>query len=84
MSPPTPKPKVAFYADSAVKTADSCEANNVSVRALLKFWRDDGDFWAAALKRHVASCNDPDCGNECRVARGLPPLTREQRRALGW
>lgn len=31
-----------------------------------------------SLKQHAAECNDPHCGDECRAARGLPPLTKAE------
>jgi hypothetical protein len=32
-----------------------------------------------AAQDHLRECRDPDCDAAvCRVARGLPPLTREQ------
>jgi len=35
-----------------------------------------------SLIRHVAECDDPECGNECRAARGLPPLASNDRLEL--
>ena len=35
-----------------------------------------------SLQRHAAECDDALCGNECRVARGLAPLSDDERERM--
>ena len=59
-----------------------CEACNVSVTDLHKDWQGFEEWKVDFLQRHAAECDDPECGDECLQARGLPPLSEEQRAEL--
>jgi len=49
-----------------------CDANNVSMERLLQYWRDFENWCHESEQRHLAECE------ECRVARGLEPLTAKK------
>jgi len=56
-----------------------CDQNDVSMEALLKYWRDFEDWVRETDLRHLAECDDPQCEAVCcRAERGLPPLTKAE------
>lgn len=62
---------------------EGCESEKVTPRALLDYWIEYENWKSESLKQHAAECNDASCGDECRMARGMPPLATEDRLELG-
>ena len=59
--------------------AERCEKNNVSMEAIVKYWKDFDTCIFEMDQRHMEECDNPDCeAAVCRINRGLLPLTEEE------
>ncbi len=62
--------------------AARCKAAGITVEDVIEYDREFQADMDEILQSHVLECDDPLCGDECRVARGLRPLSLSQRRHM--
>ncbi len=51
-----------------------CSEEGITLQDLVNYDVEFHTTQVEMLERHAAECDDPYCGDECRNARGLPPL----------